>query len=249
MEGTIVGRRQRRTTERTRRRSKTLESTDLPPARFGVRTDGGREGGELERTCAWGRADGKDRARRSSCTDLGPGRTERQEGNGHSDVVRLPTRGKPSKGVNALVRNRLSSEDRRQRRDDDGIRGNPANPRSGTALQMRGTRGRRKPSRWWETTRTERDVVAWQPRPEGAELRRRPWSGRPRGETEEGRSQDESQERQEAPSSRGDPRDTDFPLHAGSAESDAKVRRRHDGTVSDRRAPCRTRPRSRHRRR
>jgi hypothetical protein len=27
---------------------------------------------------------------------------------------------------------------------------------------------RRKPSRWCETTRTERDVVAWQPRPEGA---------------------------------------------------------------------------------
>src|SRR5687767_12588107 len=46
MEGTIVGRRQRRTTERTRRRSKTLESTDRPAACFGTWTDGGHEGSD-----------------------------------------------------------------------------------------------------------------------------------------------------------------------------------------------------------
>jgi len=68
---------------------------------------------------------------------------------------------------------------------------------------------RRKPSRWCKTTRTERDVVAWQPRPEGAECSQaasaarlappREWTAA--GMLEKGTSKDRVRGRQEGASS------------------------------------------------
>jgi hypothetical protein len=67
--------------------------------------------------------------------------------------------GKPSKGTNALVGNRPVSEADPRGFEHEAVRRNPANPMSGPGCNMPGARGRRKPSRWWKTTRTERDAV------------------------------------------------------------------------------------------
>lgn len=89
--------------------------------------------------------------------------------------------GKPSKGVNALTGNRLASD----LRPDSGPHGSGSvrttkclgetqrTPCPVPGCNMLGTRGRRKPSRWRETTRTEHDFAVWQPRTEGRRARAR----------------------------------------------------------------------------
>lgn len=104
----------------------------------------------------------------------GSGAAQRQEGNGRGDTVRLLTRGtlrrvSASRGgavlggrsdsVNLRVHRVGRSPGRTETRRTPGpVAGcnKPAGP------------SRRKPSRWCETTRAERDVEAWNPRPEGA---------------------------------------------------------------------------------
>jgi hypothetical protein len=125
---------------------------------------------------------------------------------------------------------------------DDGIRGNPADPRSGTGLQ-----DARDPA-VEETVEVVRDHeggtgsggVAATARGVDVSAYILEWT--PRGETEEGRTR------------RTNPRrgrwSSDHLLRAGSAEDETKARRRFDdasNTFVERPAGCR--PRSRHRRR
>jgi hypothetical protein len=84
-------------------------------------------------------------------------------------------------------------------------------PRSAAGCNKPATVVRRKPSRWCETTRTEREVGGWLHRPD-RDLRI-PWSGRTAGTSAKGRS-DEPQERQGSTSVSADPR--------GSASADAR---------------------------
>jgi hypothetical protein len=106
---------------------------------------------------------------RPATVDRGPGlgdgakprsRFERQGGNGHSDVVRLSTRSKPSKGVNALRGSRRPLVAAGVKRSEPQVRHQAA-----TRLEPA---HRSKPSKRRETARTERDIGGWQPRSEGS---------------------------------------------------------------------------------
>jgi hypothetical protein len=184
MEGSGVLCRQRRRTQRTRRWCQTLESAGRD-IRFGG-WDGRGEGCGSDGSAPGG---ARTERRHGASVPRGPRSAgkQRQEGSGRSDAVRLPAR-RSLRRVTALARSWLSSGIRPRGRVDDGIPRKPSEPQVRNRAETRAEpevggsrRGGGKP-------RGRNTVVAWQPRPEGAVLRHRAWSGRPRGETEEGRT-------------------------------------------------------------
>jgi len=193
MEGTIVVCWKRRTTERTRRWRKASE----PAASGGSRSTRRGTGTSKRDRCE---ASGPDAGSRRSVLRP-PVRTSVRSGRNGREATAAAMRygcrrGENLRRVRSTVGEPASVRSRaRESSTTTGSGETQWTPGPGPGCNMLGARRWRKPSRWCETTRTERDVMAWLPSPEGRSLRRSSWSGHRREHGGGAYTKDESHER------------------------------------------------------